>query len=634
MELLNQEPQLQQVFTELTDHLATLQPIPAGQVIVDFQPDQHELVLQWDAQRQLARIIIPKLVYLGRLYSQLVALDLTRDQALQEPVLFPEVAFSLDLSRNGVMRLETVRQFVRYLAVMGYTHLYLYMEDTYQVATQPYQGYLRGAYSQAELQAIDDDAAQFGIEVVPCIQTLAHLDQLLKWPAYDQVREDQSTLLVDQPETYQLISQWLRQLRATFRSRRVHLGLDEANGVGRGQYLQHHPYQSQQKLISQHIAKVVDLCEQAGLAPEIWSDFLYRALDRRQAPGYYALDADLDEQAAAQLPKEVAYCYWDYGEAKEENYRIRLQRHRLFGPKVHFAGGVHIFGNLVPNYGKSWQTLAPALAACQQEQVTQVMLTTWGDDGQETSHWLALPIMQLFAERCYHEKIDFALGAERFSHCVQPQLFTSLLQLDQLNEVPGVLPENYWMANPSKYLLWQDPQVGLFDEDLRRYQAATGVDLAAYYQQQAAQLQQWPEAQGVWTQITAYYQRLAQVLAQKSTLGLRLRQAYLADDRTALVDLATQVLSPLRSQVEKLQALHYQIWQATYRPFGWEVLEARYATLASRLGTTARAIYDYLAGDTQALAALAAPRLPYGGATPLTELSAPIYRKIAFTGYN
>src|SRR5699024_4179976 len=121
-------------------------------------------------------------------------------------------------------------------------------------------------------------AAIFQIEVVPCIQTLAHLDQLLKWSSYDSVREDASTLLVDEPKTYLTIEQWLRELRAIFTTRRIHLGLDEASGVGRGRYLQHHQYQSQDELIARHINKVVAICKKLDLEPEIWSDFLYHAL--------------------------------------------------------------------------------------------------------------------------------------------------------------------------------------------------------------------------------------------------------------------------------------------------------------------------------------------------------------------
>lgn len=47
---------------------------------------------------------------------------------------------------------------------------------------EPYFGAYRGRYSAAEIREMDDYAQKFGVELVPCIQTLAHLHNALKWP--------------------------------------------------------------------------------------------------------------------------------------------------------------------------------------------------------------------------------------------------------------------------------------------------------------------------------------------------------------------------------------------------------------------------------------------------------------------
>ena len=46
------------------------------------------------------------------------------------------------------------RMFCR-AALMGYTEIYLYMEDTYQLEQYPFFGYLRGAFSKEELKCLD-----------------------------------------------------------------------------------------------------------------------------------------------------------------------------------------------------------------------------------------------------------------------------------------------------------------------------------------------------------------------------------------------------------------------------------------------------------------------------------------------
>jgi hypothetical protein len=634
VQLLNQEVDVHEIFKRVIEYFSQKHEIPDAYFRVVIKAKDPKLSIRWHQEQRSVTITLPNLVYLGRCLSHLWDLDLAHNDYFEEKVIFPEVAFSLDLSRNAVMKVATVKQFIMYLVVMGYTHLYLYLEDTYLVSSEPYHGYLRGSYSRNDLKEIIDYAAIFQIEVIPCIQTLAHLDQLLKWSSYDGVCEDQSTLLVDEPKTYLTIEQWLRELRAIFTTRRIHLGLDEASGVGRGRYLQHHQYQPQAELIARHINKVVAICKKLDLEPEIWSDFLYHALDQRHLPGYYPVHAKINQALAAKLPKDIAYCYWDYGERTEANYQTRLQKHHLFGPHIHFASAAHIFGNIVPNYGKSWQSAAPGLAACQKEHIEQVMLTTWGDDGQETNHLLALPVMQMFAERCYQDEVDLSLGAKRFADCIQAGIFLKLWHLNHLNELPGVEPDNYWMANPSKLILWQDPLLGLFDKDLEQYQKEYKLDLTKYYLDQAQLFRTNERYSTTWCQVIEFYHCLAQVLADKSNLGLQLRQAYLKRDLAKLTELQTTTLPRLINLVVQLQQRHSQLWHQLYRANGWEVLESRYATLLSRLRTTINQIEQYQQGDHDSLWALREVRRPFEPGTPLVRLSVPNYRRIAFTGYN
>ena len=46
----------------------------------------------------------------------------------------------LDMSRNGVMKPEEVKNFALLLKKMGYNMLQLYMEDVYEVDNEPYFG--------------------------------------------------------------------------------------------------------------------------------------------------------------------------------------------------------------------------------------------------------------------------------------------------------------------------------------------------------------------------------------------------------------------------------------------------------------------------------------------------------------
>jgi hypothetical protein len=61
----------------------------------------------------------------------------------------------IDMSRNGVMKVEAVKKFIAYNAAMGNNMLMLYTEDTYKIPEYKYFGYMRGRYSESEIKEID-----------------------------------------------------------------------------------------------------------------------------------------------------------------------------------------------------------------------------------------------------------------------------------------------------------------------------------------------------------------------------------------------------------------------------------------------------------------------------------------------
>ena len=102
---------------------------------------------------------------------------------------FKHFGVMLDCSRNAVMKPETVKKYIDLLARLGYNTLMLYTEDTYEVDNQPYFGYLRGRYSKEELKDIDAYAASKGVELIPCVQALAHLNAIMRWREYQSCRD-------------------------------------------------------------------------------------------------------------------------------------------------------------------------------------------------------------------------------------------------------------------------------------------------------------------------------------------------------------------------------------------------------------------------------------------------------------
>ena len=140
---------------------------------------------------------------------------------------FDSLGVMIDCSRDAVPNVPRLKRFLDAIAKMGYNCAMLYTEDTYEVEGQPFFGYKRGKYTIEELREIDEYAASVGVEMIPCIQTLAHVNALIRWNVYRKMRDCDDILLAGDERTYALIDSMFASLSKALRSRKIHIGMDE-----------------------------------------------------------------------------------------------------------------------------------------------------------------------------------------------------------------------------------------------------------------------------------------------------------------------------------------------------------------------------------------------------------------------
>ena len=168
----------------------------------------------------------------------------------------------IDVSRNGVMKVEELKRFALIVKEMGYDNIGLYMEDTYEITGEPYFGHLRGRYSKAELKEINDYMKSIGMIAIPYIQTLAHLKTLFQWNEYKDIKDINDILLVDDPKTYALIDKMFSTLRECFDTEKINIGMDEAFMVGLGKYAKTHGYPKDKvAVLYGHLTKVLAIAK-------------------------------------------------------------------------------------------------------------------------------------------------------------------------------------------------------------------------------------------------------------------------------------------------------------------------------------------------------------------------------------
>ncbi|MGG1678160.1 beta-N-acetylhexosaminidase [Neobacillus sp. NRS-1170] len=529
----------------------------------------------------------------------------------------------LDASRNAVPTVSDVEKLLQHMAVMGLDTLMLYTEDTYEVKEYPYFGYMRGRYTFEELKTCDEYAGKLGIEMIPCIQTLGHLREALKWNYASGFKDTDDILLVDEPQTYEFLESCLKAASEPFRTKRIHIGMDETFQLGLGKYLEKHGYENHIDLMNRHLQKVVSITDKLGLKPMIWSD-MYFPLFAENSP-YKDESGSIREDILEGIP-DVELVYWNYYRKEQEVYERDFQNHKLLGSTPIFAGGAWTWNGLAPNYGKAIATTEAALAACKQEGIGEIFVTLWGDNGAETPVATAYPIMQLFAEHTYHEEVSIEKVSERFAFCADGH-FADFMNLKLLDETPGVMKDNMNTSMTSKVLLYQDSLIGLYDENVR------GLSLGEHYQQLVSVLEKAKRENPVWEALFDFYEQLARVLADKAEIGIKILAAYQNNDYEQMKSILI-TLDRIQKNVDLLRQKHRDIWFAAYKPFGWEVIDIRYGGVITRIDSVKYRIQEWLEGRIQRMEELEEKRLCHDGPWEIVDglVGGNVYHRIVTAG--
>src|SRR5699024_8511747 len=138
------------------------------------------------------------------------------------------------------------------------------------------------------------------------------------------------------------------------------------------------------------------------------------------------------------------------------------------------------------------------LTASKKEGIKEVLATMWGDNGAETPLTTSLPVLQLFAEHTYNESVDYDQLKRRIRSCTGAE-FDDLMCLNPFDEIPGVSQKNLHESNPSKFLLWQDDLLVLYDENIK------GLSLGKLYEKMIPKLKEAKKNNPRWELLFDFY---------------------------------------------------------------------------------------------------------------------------------
>ncbi len=518
---------------------------------------------------------------------------------------FSDFGIMVDCSRNGVLNVNSVKKLIKYAAFMGYSYVGLYTEDTLEVTGEPYFGYMRGRYSQDEIRGLVAYGEIFGVELRPFIQTLAHLNQIVRYKDYSGIIDADDILLIDDDRTYELIENIIRSVSKCYKTKMINIGMDEAMMVGLGKYRERHGVCDRFEIMKRHLKRVLEICEKYGFKAEMWSDMFFRI-----ATGGSYSASDNTDLSMVEIPDNVTLCYWDYYSKDKKNYCDMMKQHKKLTDRISFAGGAWKWHGFAPYNRFSVETGKLAIDACRENGIKHCTITCWGDDGDECSIFAVLPSLFADAAKAYGEepeKNDFLnlTGLD----------FDEFMLSDRVN--PGV-GDGFTQNNMSKNLLYNDPLIGTFDNLVKE-------DTGAYYAKEAEKLLKL-SSKAEFGYLFETWGRLCRVLELKVDLGVRIKRAYDAGDKQEIARIVNAVIPELLTRLEVFYDTYKKQWMKENKSFGFEVQTVRLGGLKQRIKDTAEVLSDYASGKTARIPEMDESRLPFAYKASV-ELEHTIYNR-------
>lgn len=513
-----------------------------------------------------------------------------------------------DSARNAVLSVDGLKELARYCAMMGYTYIEIYAEDLLDIEKYPYVGLHRGRYTRQEIREMDGYCRIFGIELVPCIQTLAHLPHLFRHDYFDEICDIADILLIGHEKTYDLIREFIKFVAQSFSSRKINIGMDEAHLLGKGKFaeLQGEACEYAAELFIRHLKKVVKICQEEGFAPSLWSDMVIKlAYGGTSLKEYDGIDRTrLKEDVQKIFPQEAQLIFWNYDIKDRDFYERAFAAHFDLTKNVAFAGGAWSWCGFAPLNTLAEKSLEPAIQSALELGIEDFMVTSWGNGGGECHCMLSASTYLYVAEKLSDGGDLDDLNARAFT--IFGNTYEQLKDVEIVDRThENAVLENALKGgcNASKYLLYNDPLLGVMDAHVPK-------ECKAVYKANSERLEEILRCNGKLKEYIEPLYTLSRCLEIKGTLGRELTKAYKENNLELLKKLTQADLTECIKRMEEFFSCYRSAYIKCNKSYGSEIVDIRFGGMKHRLRRVYEILNDYLDGKIDKIEEFEIDRMP------------------------
>ena len=292
--------------------------------------------------------------------------------------------FMLDISRCKVPKLGELSRLVDMLALFKYNRLELYMEHTF--AFEGHEIVWAGAspLSPAAVRKLGEICAVAGVELVPNMNGLGHMERWLRYPEYQYLAESEApfvdplgtvrkypTTLYPDGRALDFMDSLYAQLLPNFESENFNIGGDEPWELGMGRSRARCAAEGGKYGV--YIAHMLGLRERAakyGKKVCFWADVLM------QSPEYSEL-----------LPCDMTPILWGY--YLDHPYEEQCSYMKGLGRDFLVAPGTSTWNSFGSRWDCAFKNIQTACGCAKRHGARGMILTQWGDGGNHQP-WCAM----------------------------------------------------------------------------------------------------------------------------------------------------------------------------------------------------------------------------------------------------
>lgn len=310
--------------------------------------------------------------------------------------------YMLDVSRDRVPKLETIKQLIETLAVLRINQLQIYTEHT--IAYEGHEAAWKDAspLTFAEFEELETLCRERFIDLVPCQNVFGHMARWLTKPEYAPLAEtldgwdtpwgfreaEPHSLDPSDPKSFALSADLIDQLARHSGSPLLNIGCDETNDIGQGKSKARVEKEGRAGVYLEYLQRLCGEVTKHGKTPMFWGDIILH-----------------HPELLSEVPKDAVLLNWWY--EADHDWMGQSKQFADAGVRFYVCPGTSSWCTLTGRGQNAVDNCREAAEAAQAHGAEGILITDWGDHG----HWQ--PFVISWPGLIYGAGVAWALDANR-----------------------------------------------------------------------------------------------------------------------------------------------------------------------------------------------------------------------------